>query len=84
MEAFSSYTLYYLYEYRPYLASNSRPGNLATDSDVDDDRPGRHSPAATAFSFDRRHTRDRVSIFDDPGRRDDANDVEANRTPPLT
>ena len=83
-EAFFSYTLSSLCEYRPCLASNSRPGNPGTDSAVSDDRPGRHSPVATAFSFDRHHTRDRVSIFDDPGRRDDANDVEANSFPPLT
>ena len=84
MEAFSSYTLYYLYECQRSLASNSRPGSLATDSDVDDDRPGRHSPVATAFSSYHRRSRGRVSIFDDPGRRDGENDVEANSSPPLT
>ena len=84
MEVFSSYTLSSPDASRPYLASNSRPGNLATDSDVDDDRPGRHSPVEIFYVDDRRHTRDRVSIFDDRDRRDDETDVEANSSPPLT
>ena len=83
-EAFFSYTLSSLCEYRPCLASNSRPGNPGTGSDVDDGHPGHHSPFYYVFSSYRRHTRDRAEIFDDRDRRDDANAVEANRTPPLT
>ena len=59
-EAFFSYTLSSLCEYRPCLASNSRPGNPGTGSDVDDDRPGRHSRDETAFDADRRHSLDPV------------------------
>ena len=84
MEAFSSYTLYYLYEYQQCPASSSRPDNLGTDSDVDDGHRDRHSPAEIFFDADRHHTRDRAEIVSDPGRRDDANDVAASRTPPLT
>ena len=83
-EAFFSYTLSSLCEYRPCLASNSRPGNPGTGSDVDDGHPGHHSPFYYVFSSYRRHTRDRAEIFDDPGRRDDANAGEANSFPPLT
>ena len=83
-EAFSSYTLSSLCECRPCLASNSRPGSLATDSDVDDGHLGHRSPAETAFSSYHRRSRDRAEIFDDPGRRDGENDVEASSSPPLT
>ena len=84
MEVSSSYTLSSLCECRPSLASNSRPGNLSISIDVSDGHRDHRSPVATAFSFDRHHTRDRAETFDDPGRRDDANDVEANSFPPLT
>ena len=75
MEASFSYTLSSPDACQQYPVGSNHLGSLATDSDVDDDRPGRHSPVATAFSFYRRHTRDRAEIVFDPGRRDDENDV---------
>ena len=84
MEAFSSYTLSSPDACRPCLASNSRPGSRGTGSDVDDGHPGHHSPFSIFYVDDRHHTRDRAETVSDPGRRDDANDVEANSFPPLT
>ena len=74
-EASFSYTLSSLCECQPCPASNSRPGSPGTDSDVDDGHLGHRSPAATAFFFDRRRSRDRVSIVFDPDHLVDENDA---------
>ena len=83
MEAFSSYTLYYLCECQQYPVGSNHLDNPGTGSDVDDDHPGHRNHDETAFSSYHRRSRGRVSIFDDPGRRDGENDVEASSSPPL-
>ena len=75
MEASFSYTLSSPDACQQYPVGSNHLGSLATDSDVDDDRPGHRSPVATAFFSYRRRSRDRAETFDDPGRRDDENDV---------
>ena len=84
MAVFSSYTLYYLCECQQYPVGSNHLGNPVTDSDVDDGHRGHHSPAEIFYVDDRRRSRDRAEIFDDPGRRDDVNAGEANSSPPLT
>ena len=84
MEASFSYTLSSPDACQQYPVGSNHLGSLGTDSDVDDDHLGHHSPFSIFYVDDRHHTRDRAETVSDPGRRDGENDVEESTTPPLT